>query len=52
MKNATLEVGPAVAWYPDATNYQWRITSKFYAGDIFVGGYMGVVSTFSYRKKN
>lgn len=37
--------------YPDFTDYQWKIVQKFYAGNLYLGGYRVEASVFGYRKK-
>eukprot|EP00102_Acyrthosiphon_pisum_P026928 XP_016664138.1 PREDICTED: uncharacterized protein LOC107885151 [Acyrthosiphon pisum] len=51
MKNATIDVGAALLFYPIATDYQWKVNVKFYSDDIFVGSVMIEFYFFGYRKK-
>lgn len=52
VKNATIDIGVLLMWYPQASDYHWRITQNAYADDIiFVGSYSFDVSIFGYRKK-
>jgi len=51
MVNCTFDIGQAVLWYSDMTNYQWKVTQKVYAGDVYIGSYAFHISIFSYRKK-
>lgn len=51
IKNATIEIGVLLLWYPQATDYCWRITQNAYADDISAGCYSVDVSIFGYRKK-
>lgn len=38
-----------ISWYPDVINYQWKVMQKFYADELFLGGYM---MDIGYRKRN
>ncbi|XP_060863480.1 uncharacterized protein LOC132940084 [Metopolophium dirhodum] len=51
IKNATVDIGPALLLYPQVTDYQWRVVQKFYSDDIFIGSYMMELYLFGYRKK-
>ncbi|XP_025202729.1 uncharacterized protein LOC112599867 [Melanaphis sacchari] len=52
IRNGTIEIGPAIRWYPECINYQWKVTQKFYADERYVGSYTFEVSVFGYRKRN
>lgn len=52
VRNGTVDTDKGIQWYPDATNYYWKVTQKLYAGNTFVGSYTMEVSVFGYRKKN
>jgi hypothetical protein len=51
MKNGTADVSAILLWYPQATDYQWRVDQNMYADDIFIGGVVVEFSFFGYRKK-
>ncbi|XP_026808808.1 uncharacterized protein LOC113555266 [Rhopalosiphum maidis] len=51
MINGTIDIGPVLLWYPQATDYQWRVVQDMYADDIFVGSYTIELLIFGYRKK-
>ncbi|XP_050053221.1 uncharacterized protein LOC114129826 isoform X2 [Aphis gossypii] len=51
VKNATVDIGALLLWYPQATDYQWKVLQNVYADDIFVGSYTVEASIFGYRKK-
>ncbi|XP_060836441.1 uncharacterized protein LOC132919112 [Rhopalosiphum padi] len=52
VKNGTADINTILLWYPQATDYQWKLVQNMYADDIFVGSYTMEVSFFGYRKKN
>lgn len=52
IRNATVDIDKAIQWYPDATNYHWKVIQKMYAGNTFVGSYTIEGYAFGYRKKN
>ncbi|XP_026814460.1 uncharacterized protein LOC113554705 [Rhopalosiphum maidis] len=53
IRNGTIDFAPAVRWYPDIVNYQWKVTQKFYAaGERYIGSYTFDLSVFGYRKRN
>ncbi|XP_015369806.1 PREDICTED: uncharacterized protein LOC107165886 isoform X1 [Diuraphis noxia] len=49
--NGTYDIDQGVRWYSDIANYQWKVTQKMYAGDVYIGSYVFKLSIFSYRKK-
>ncbi|XP_029347074.1 uncharacterized protein LOC115034404 [Acyrthosiphon pisum] len=49
--NGTFDIDQLILWYSDMTNYQWKVTQKNYAGNIYIGSYVFQISIFSYRKK-
>ncbi|CAH1716601.1 unnamed protein product [Aphis gossypii] len=51
LKNTTIDIGPMLLLYPQATDYQWKVLQNVYADDIFVGSYTVEASFFGYRKK-
>ncbi|KAF0759262.1 Uncharacterized protein FWK35_00015641 [Aphis craccivora] len=51
IKNGTFEVGAVLLWYPQATDYQWKVLQNVYAHGILVGSYTIEGSLFGYRKK-
>uniref|UniRef100_A0A2S2NL53 Uncharacterized protein n=1 Tax=Schizaphis graminum TaxID=13262 RepID=A0A2S2NL53_SCHGA len=51
IKNGTGDIGVILLWYPQATDYQWRLVQNMYADDIFVGSFTMEVAFFGYRKK-
>lgn len=51
IKNATIDINPIRTWYPNCIDYQWKIWQKFYARNVYMGGYLIHFSTFGYRKK-
>ncbi|XP_060841907.1 uncharacterized protein LOC132922416 [Rhopalosiphum padi] len=51
MKNGTVDIAPILLWYPEATDYQWRVVQNMYADDIFIGSVVIEGSFFGYRKK-
>ncbi|XP_060836191.1 uncharacterized protein LOC132918875 [Rhopalosiphum padi] len=49
--NGTADIGVVLLWYPQATDYQWRVVQNMYADDIFIGSFTIEASFFGYRKK-
>lgn len=49
--NGTFDIDQGVRWYSDIANYQWKVTQKMYADDVYVGSYVFQMAIFSYRKK-
>ncbi|XP_026814514.1 uncharacterized protein LOC113554746, partial [Rhopalosiphum maidis] len=49
--NGTGDISPILLWYPEATDYQWRLVQNTYADDVFIGSLVIEGSFFGYRKK-
>ncbi|VVC29607.1 Hypothetical protein CINCED_3A001187 [Cinara cedri] len=51
IQNGTFDFEIISLWYPDATNYYWKVNQKLYAGNIFVGSYTIDIYFFEYTVK-